>query len=330
MASGLLLLEGFEAMGTTADRYSYQNVSRNVSASYGRFGGKGINCGYSSHVKFALGATYSHLIVGCALKDVDGPDELQISFYDTDGNNHQCTVFIYPVSGAIRVYRGNGSTLLGSTASLLWKDNVWNYLEVRMKHDNSAGEVELKLNGIQVLNLTSLDTTNTANAYATEVWIGNCNNIDDVYIVDKTVSGATFLGDLKIVGLLPNADDTVAWSRSTGSTNYSCVDETDSNQDTDYVYTTATSTSDIYGLPDLSGTPTIKGVEIVTTAKRDNTASAEIRNLAKSGTNTTSGTTTALSIDYTLVRTQLENVPGGTGWSYSDVNGLKVGVERVT
>lgn len=330
MASGLILLEGWESLGSTGDRYLITNQPHVISSTYSRWSGmKGLWSGYSRHVRFQLSGQYSHLIVGVAVKDVDtagGAGGGFLRFVDEDTNTTQGSVVYSGTS--LNYYRGNGSTLLGTSASFTWNNGIWNYLEVRVKFDNSVGEVEIRVNGVQVLNLTSQDTAQSANSYATEVQFGNSLAMDDHYIVDKTVGGADFLGDVKVVSLLPTGDDTINWSRSTGANSYELVDENDINQDTDYVYTTST-TSDLYTMADLSGTPTIKGVEVVSTAKRDSSGSANLRNIIKVSGTTSTGATTALGTDYGPVRHVFENPPGSTAaWSYTDVNSLLAGVDR--
>ena len=65
--------------------------------------------------------------------------------------------------------------------------------------------------------------------------------------------------------MFPSGDDTVAWSRSGGSTNAENVDETfDPDNDTSYVYSSTASQQDLYTMPNLSNVDsgTVYGVRV--------------------------------------------------------------------
>lgn len=76
------------------------------------------------------------------------------------------------------------------------------------------------------------------------------NASNRLYQVYATVEYIDPLLTVSSAALVPNADTTIALTKSTGSTNYGCIDETPENE-SDYVYCPANyNRTDIYGLSD--------------------------------------------------------------------------------
>lgn len=135
--------------------------------------------------------------------------------------------------------------------------------------------------------------------------------------------------------IYPNGDVSIQLSRSTGSYNYACVDETPPS-DTDYVYIEATNYGDNDGWdlystnsPSLSSV-TINSVKVSWRAKKSSgtgvigTGHPRIRALSQS---VTEGTEVVLTTTWTA-RSQTWNTNPQTSasWTLSEVNDLDVGV----
>jgi len=167
-----------------------------------------------------------------------------------DSNNAvQCTITV-TTTGAIRVYRGTatGGTQIGETTGPAVVANAWNHIETKVLIDDAAGTVEVRVNGVSVLSLTGQDTKATAVAGCSQYVIGSVGSSFTepfMYWKDLIVwntSGSynnDFLGDVKVVTLLPVSDVSLNWTPSTGSTGWDLIDETTPN-DADYISADAT------------------------------------------------------------------------------------------
>jgi hypothetical protein len=102
-----------------------------------------------------------------------------------------------------------------------------------------SGAVRVYVDGAKVLDLAGVDTQQQANAQAAIIQLGYSNSsatylFDDLYVIDK----ATRLGERKITVLTPTADVAKAFTPSTGTDNFACLDEAVPDT-TDYVTASA-------------------------------------------------------------------------------------------
>jgi len=346
MANGIIWAEGFDTLGASNNCLSrYADAAGNsfLGTAYGRFGGYGCRVLGSDYMKITpadgLGggsSTYSHLILGCACQATYTMTEaLALELWTfMDGTNVQVHFRQNVPLGFIAAYRGSGtSNLLGQSSNYSVKWDKWNYLELRVKFHGSTGEVEVRCNETQILNLSSQNTISTANAYADRVLLRANGNVDDVVLIDRTV-GSGFLGDQRVVPLMPSGDSVVAWTKSGGASNAACVDEaaaagTAPNADTDYVSSSTPTQKDLYTLPDLTGTPTVAAVQVISRARKDDAGTRTMRNLIDLSATQSTGATVTMTASYQNVQTVFETKPGGGAWAYTDVNTLVAGVECV-
>ncbi len=166
---------------------------------------------------------------------------VKLGFADTVGGLCQCMVHFNQANYSIAVYRGDifsAGVLLGVTANNVWSANSAFYADIRMKIDNSAGEVQIKINGVTVLNLSGLDNQVSANAWfdAFQIKVSPDQNVnlnsmilDDVRYNDTTTGPGpnpydSFMGDMRCVGSFAIGDDVVQFTpeittRTFGNTN---------------------------------------------------------------------------------------------------------------
>jgi hypothetical protein len=93
-------------------------------------------------------------------------------------------------NGRFHIYNGDG-TLLASSAE---RTQVPGYYEARYKYGTTDGEIELRIDGVTVLAVTGVDTTNSAVTVG-EVIFGGFDGVnrglaDDIYLL--TVDGGAF------------------------------------------------------------------------------------------------------------------------------------------
>lgn len=216
----LLFMDGFDHYSTADITKKWDSrVSSSNSGIYpdaGRRGGGAFQIVNEAEVVKLFPATTT-VIVGAALSSAGFPASPAtntgfIRFKDSTTTH----VSVHPMSdGSLRVYRGDVTTLLGSTATGVISTAGYQYIEAKVTIDDTAGAVELRVNGVTVLSLTGIDTRNAGNASCNSVRVGGTfgsnvvGYVDDLYICDASGSiNNDFLGDIRIDVLAPSGDGT--------------------------------------------------------------------------------------------------------------------------
>jgi hypothetical protein len=223
----------------------------------------------------------------------------------------------------------------------------WHYIEIRMVHHNTTGIVEIKINGQQVLNATSQDTTGHSGVdffdsirfYGGEASSTTVESeqylIDDVYLLDTTGSvNTTFLGPIKIEPLLPTAEGaTINFTPSAGTDNSANVDENPRNDDTDYNSSADTaSNKDLFATANLSDvTGNIKGVQVTSQCRSTAGLPVGMQSIVAEGT-PTQGTGSVVEVGsdnkFTAVQHIFEiNPDTSAAWTAAEVDGMEIGYE---
>jgi hypothetical protein len=117
------------------------------------------------------------------------------------------------------------------------------------RRDRRSGAVRVYVDGAKVLDLPGSIPSSSANQIGIIQGYGNSSAtylFDDLYVIDT----ATRLGERKITVLTPTADVAKAFTPSTGTDNYACLDEAVPDT-TDYVTASAPGATDTYELSDL-------------------------------------------------------------------------------
>jgi hypothetical protein len=228
----------------------------------------------------------------------------------------------------------NGTTLSASSAQL--QVGQWYYIEFKATIAD-AGSYEVRINGITAIS-GSADTRNGGtSATADVIRFSNTaslsnGRITDIYICDGAgTANNTFLGDVRVVSLLPNASGTYSqWTPSAGS-NYQCVDDATPNGDTDYVSSATPGQIDTYNFQDLSLLGTIFGVLVTAHAAKDDAGTRQVAIHYKSGASEGDGATVSLPTSYTgQVNAVLESDPAtSSAWSLSGLNAAEFGVKCI-
>jgi hypothetical protein len=166
-----------------------------------------------------------------------------LAAFRDQANGNQVTCWL-GTDGAIVVYRGGdlqGSgaftgALLGRTIPVIGT-GAYNHIEYFVTPHNSAGALEIRVNEVTRLNLTGIDTVNTANVEVSQVATGvtgNCTlgvlDMADVYVNDTVDDGSAcndFIGDVK-AGLRMVASDTAQadFALSAGISGFALLNET--------------------------------------------------------------------------------------------------------
>jgi len=147
-------------------------------------------------------------------------------------------------TGAVefRTADSSGGSQLGATSGPVLTANAYNHIEIKSLRDAAAGTIELRVNGVTALALTGLALG--ANNYAQILFgrrkevagpTGYFNAFKDVVFWDGSGStGNDFQGSVAVRDLYTDADISLNWTPSTGSTGWDLIDETTPN-DSDYI-----------------------------------------------------------------------------------------------
>ena len=335
----LLWMDGFDHLinGTQfVDKgYNSNLASAYLKTDYARFSGKGIKLiAHGFYFVKNFGADKSTIYMGIAFKMADtvypgySSGEPLISFYD-ESSVYQ--VKIHANSGfGFSAYDG-GNTSLGSTSNNIWKPWRWYYIEVKVTISATVGEVTMKLNETQVLNLTSKDTKYGSD-YIRSIKINGMYNGRDTWWDDFYIDDAQFHGDCQVNIFMPDADGNSSdFTRSTGSNDYECVDEVDANEDTDYISSNTLNHKSIFGIT-TGSRGTVKGVQVNNHCRIDDAGTRKITPIIRSNSTDYSGTETeAITSDYLWESEIFETDPDDSNvWTQTKLEAAEFGLEITT
>ena len=225
----LLFYDSFDLYNTLSQKWDLVAPSAFVSSSLSRTGRNSLSIGSSAGYAQKNLANAATLIVGIAVNLNSVPSNAAVPISFTDNSTAQVDIRINS-SGQMFFTRA-GTTIGSTTAGATFTMGVWHYLEVKVTFNGSSGVAICKLDGVTVLNGTSLNTNNSGNNFANQVSVGNRaasvniqGNIDDCYICDTSGSrNNDFLGDVSILAGLPIANGSLnnytnvfaSWASST-------------------------------------------------------------------------------------------------------------------
>jgi hypothetical protein len=246
-------------------------------------------------------------------------------------------------TGNLAVWNGNGTTLLatGPAITVNAGSPVWYYVDVEVTVSDTVGVVKVWLDDTLVINLSGADTRNGGTGIINPMAYGRTAAnityyIDDIYCLDATgTTNNAKIGTCRIETLLPNADSSTAWTRNTGATNFSAVDDTSTDGDTTYVVSYGTNARDIYGCTDVSSTSrAVRAVTATAISRKEDVGAANLRVITQIGATVFTGNTVYMDSNldyvYNLVQQTWENSPStGIAWTGTQVNGALFGIERL-
>lgn len=244
-----------------------------------------------------------------------------------------------PSSGALTVGIPNGSgyvnTILGTSATNL-SINAWNYCEMRVKLGVATGEVEVCLNGTQVINLTGVNTATGCADYR-QIYLGTFSNgygptflFDDFYIVDKSgTTNTTFLGPINVYSLMPTANASSAQFTPTGvASNWDAVNDGTADTTT-YVSSGTTGQKDYYTFEALPGAvTTVAGVQIKSCNQMPVGGTRKLKFNLKNGASVISSALKTLTVGTWVYDFFVsDTAPDGSAWTPANVNSSEGGIE---
>jgi hypothetical protein len=228
-----------------------------------------------------------------------------------------------------------------ATASTALAVGQWNYVECKATIHNTAGAIELRVNGSSVgfiPPIGGVDTQFTGNASANVVGISGPYNqagavvyYDDLYLADDVAGDGvtTFLGPQKVATVIASSGNGTHtdFTPSTGTDHGALVDEATPNGDTDYNASSTVGHRDSYNFPALGVTGTVTAVQAVQWAKIDVAGARNVTGCTRIG-GTTYDHPTPIAIDttYRAVRSVWTKSPATSAfWSMPEIDAAEFG-----
>lgn len=333
------------------EKWTTQNVGAFTSQAIGAFGRRSSNgfrasnttggaTGRIAHINKVLNPSGVGFVVGFAYK----------SSNTLIGNNCFCSIndattpqvsLVLNTSGTISLMRG--STII-ATSSLTLATGTQYYVEFDGTIDPAAGALSVRINGGVVPWVTfsgnTRATSNTLwNGISLGLMIGNVfvsdgiHDFDDLYVLDK--SGAapwnTFLGDIRVDSRYATGAGATTGFTPLAGANWSNVDETAPNDDTDYNSASGVAT-DTFVFQDAPVVGAIiYGVQHCISLKKSDAGACTIAPVVRHsgvdnvGTDITPGTTYLYGI-----QAQQTNPGTGAQWTEAGFNAAEFGYKRLT
>lgn len=160
-----------------------------------------------------------------------------------DNTNTEIASLGVETTGALTVNYAGGSFTSNALAVVA---NAWQHVEMKIFVSATVGTIEVRVEGIPVINLTGL---NTGTALVAQVGHATQNNgstlqqpdryyLKDIIYWDGAGSvNNNFFGSVAVYELIPDGDVIFPWAASNGgATGYNLIDESPPNDNTDYIY----------------------------------------------------------------------------------------------
>ena len=159
------------------------------------------------------------------------------------------------------------------------------------------------------------------------------NYYDDKYTIDSVSPNNALFGKRIVQTRFVNGDTSQKdFTPDTGTSNYSRLTDAVPDGDSSYVKSGNTGAKDLYSLGNLSDVPSeINGVAVKILARKDNSATRELRAVIKSGSSEAYGAPVGLPNNYKRVAGIFETDPAtGAAWTSEGVNAAQIGFQVVT
>lgn len=283
-------------------------------------------------------AAVATLIAGCAFKPISyWSSAANLISFQESGTTHVGLYLGTAAAPYLSVRNGSGTVLATGTTPIQIGTSY--YLEFKANIHSTTGSYTVRINGAVELTGTNVNTRNGGAGTANQVRLGSSTgvlingDIDDYYICNSSgTANNDLLGDIRVQALYPSAAGaTSAWTPSAGA-NYTTVDETTPNDDTDYVSSATVGQIDTYAMGDLSSSAgAVKAIQHVPYARKDDAGTRTIAPMLRiSGVDYVQANLPNLSTSYQFLPLIVENSPAtAVAFTVAEVNAMEGGVKMI-
>jgi hypothetical protein len=274
----------------------------------------------------------------------DGECPTMFSFRDVNNLIH-VDITIDPSGNIVARRQDAGVQVqLGITANPVIVANAWKHIEAKVKIDNAVGTVEVRVEGITVLNLAGIDTfTNQPGAVASIQQVAQKSAQDGgaaptMYVKDYIIWDTTgafnndFMGSCQVLKIIPDADVALNWTPVPGPAGYNMINLVTPADDVNYISAAAPGIPAAYkcSLSDLPVTVTsVRAIMPVHRSRKTDGGDGNIQIGAISGASTGLGADRPITTAYTYWYDVFDADPNGNvAWSRVSVNNLNLQINR--
>jgi hypothetical protein len=340
----LLFIDGFDHMGTSGGtvlpkKWDAPTSGGSIINTPVRTGAAAMQVGLSGTGKLMLAGDV--FIFGCAIRfgtalPTTGGLISFLAFYEGGGSLQHIGLNLNS-SGFLLVRRGGITTLATATSHAMVLD-TWYYLEIKVVIHDTAGSVEVHVDGAPVTfgsSLTGIDTRNGGLGFSDQVWFDAASGVavfvDDVYCCDDsgTVNNS-FLGVCSVETLLSETGNGTHanFTPSTGTDHGALVDDNPPNDDTDYNVSFTVGHRDSYNYPASASAAAILGIQTNLYVRKTDLGIRTAAALVRTGGTTYTGAAMAMTTAYKYLSECRDlNPQTGLTWTAADVAALEAGIE---
>lgn len=322
--------DGFDNYSTLSNLWETVSGSATIGTSYRRFAppsgcpGQGLYLTSGSYARRNLQSNQAALIGKAGYKQLGAPTSVTQIFGFYDAGTNQVAICC-TISGAIAAYGGwnhvSGDILLGQSGPGLIFPGDYYGIEAEITFNPSSGAITVWLDGDEVLNISTVNTAFSGDAYANQLQINDSGSgnpgayFDDVRVWDSTGStqnapiGAGLL-DSRLITKLPSGAGALAQFTPNGaSANWQCVDENPPDGDTTYVSGATAGLEDAYDMPSAGFTAAPVMTVARAYARKDDSNTRQLAVGVSSGGHSAVGATATLSSSYAFVDGSIADDP---------------------
>lgn len=269
------------------------------------------------------------------------PDGVAVVAQFRNAVNEQNATLVVTSSGALQLRRGSfiGTVLLETDPCITF--GVWNHIEFHIGFSDSDGFIYIRVNEVPVSvysgSETGLDNVASGTVACAMIVLFGANSprvcYDDFYVWDETgTQNNDFIGDRRVITLLPNANEATQEMTVTGAANaYTAIQSADG--DTSYI--TASDSVPVtseFALEDPGATVgAINAVQVVTLMRKIEAGPANVQASLLSGSDASAGTNHSITDSYAYYA-DIHNTDPATGapWSNSGLAAARLRLRRNT
>ncbi len=338
----LLFCDSFDHYDTATLAQKYLSISNANIVSGGRTG----NC---LQLHDGGGVTKpsqnsSKLIVGFAFNPQIVSNYSVVNFYDLGVLQGYLRL---TTAGGIEYCDGANNVLAASPNGIITPGD-FAYVEIKVVFATTAtGSVAAQVNGMSAFSQTGVTTSLSGNNYANLINLTNGSIfnspelIDDLYICDGsgTVNN-DFLGDVGVVCLFPNGNGQHNQFSQVGGTagqNWTCVDDNPATDnpcpdgDTTYVYSSTVGNQDFYAIQAVGSPQAIVGVQIVASARKDDSYTRVLGLGFGNGTTSVFDSGFSLGSNYQMYTQPYDQNPITSGaWDITHLDNGQIGLQVIS
>ena len=248
---------------------------------------------------------------------LDGANRLGSIGMNDDGeivySNNQFSTYVNSI-----VATSVGNVLVGT----------WAHIEVRVIFHNSTGSVKIWINGILDSDTTGIDTIYAGTSCTKFIVLETLSDAEHLWGDIVIHNDSAPLGDVGVYYIPPDADGVDAdFTPSAGIDNYAMVDEIGSDGDT--TYNESDGTAGHRDSLENGGIADIAPISVGYLVRARNTAGGAatiIPGIVHSGSED-QGAARTLSESYAAFEGFMDDVPGGAGWTLTQIGNAEVSYE---